>query len=134
MTVFELAIPLQYVSMCTVLYCRHGTWVLVLRHTGFPLYTFSRGGTTWNWKTFGGGATYRVIVMFLLANKFRWGQDSSKGGWDWVGECPPKWNPELLHAYKYMQGCGNSEPIARHLSLFSTLLSCSLYTLYTAQF
>ena len=32
------------------------------------------------------------------------------------------------------QGCGNSEPIADHFDLFSSLLSCSPYTLYTAQF
>ena len=30
--------------------------------------------------------------------------------------------------------CGNIEPTARHFDLFSPLLSCSPYTLYTAQF
>ena len=33
-----------------------------------------------------------------------------------------------------MQRCGNSKLIARHFDLFSSLLSCSPYTLYTAQF
>ena len=33
--------------------------------------------------------------------------------------------------YIYIQGCGNSEPIAGHFGLFSLLLSCSPYTLYT---
>ena len=31
-------------------------------------------------------------------------------------------------------GCGNIEPTGRHFDLFSSLLSCSLYTLYTVQF
>ena len=34
----------------------------------------------------------------------------------------------------YMQGCGNSEPTAGHFGLFSSLLFCSPYTLYTVQF
>ena len=33
----------------------------------------------------------------------------------------------------YMQDCGDSEPTAGHFGLFSSLLSCSPYTLYTAQ-
>ena len=33
-----------------------------------------------------------------------------------------------------IQKCGSSEPIAGHFGLFSTLLSCSPFTLYTAQF
>ena len=33
-----------------------------------------------------------------------------------------------------MQGCGNSEPVGGHFELFSTPLSYSPYTLYTAQF
>ena len=34
----------------------------------------------------------------------------------------------------YSQGCGNIEPTARHFDLFSPLVSCSPYTLYTVQF
>ena len=34
----------------------------------------------------------------------------------------------------YIQKCGNIEPITGHFDLFSPLLSCSLYTLYTALF
>ena len=35
------------------------------------------------------------------------------------------------YIYVYIQGCGNSEPIAGHFGLFSLLLSCSPYTLCT---
>ena len=34
----------------------------------------------------------------------------------------------------YIQRCGNIEPITGHFDLFSSLLSCSPYTLYTALF
>ena len=34
----------------------------------------------------------------------------------------------------YTQGCGNIEPTAGHFDLFSSLLSCSPYTMYTVQF
>ena len=38
------------------------------------------------------------------------------------------------YTYMYMQGCGNTEPTAGHFDLYSPLLSCSSYTLYTTQF
>ena len=41
---------------------------------------------------------------------------------------------DLLNQVNGMQGCGNFEPTAGHFDLFSSLLSCSQYTLYTVQF
>ena len=34
----------------------------------------------------------------------------------------------------HIQGCGNIEPTTGHFDLFSSLLSCSSYTLYIVQF
>ena len=39
-----------------------------------------------------------------------------------------------MYIYMYIQKCGNIEPITGHFDLFSPLLSCSPYTLYTALF
>ena len=41
-----------------------------------------------------------------------------------------------VYPKRWYQGCGYtcSEPTTRHCGLFSSLLSCSPYTLYTAQF
>ena len=41
-----------------------------------------------------------------------------------------------VHTYTIINtwGCGNSEPTAGHFNIFSLLLSCFPYTLYTAQF
>ena len=36
-----------------------------------------------------------------------------------------------MYLLVYTQGCGNSEPTAGQFDLFSQLLSCSPYTLYT---
>ena len=33
-----------------------------------------------------------------------------------------------------IQGCGKLEPTVRHFDLYTSLLSCSPYTLYTIQF
>ena len=60
------------------------------------------------------------------------------GNWSWYSvfhhshECTSIY--VSIYMYISSQECGNSEPIASHFGLFSSLLSCSPYTLYTVQF
>ena len=72
------------------------------------------------------------ISLYLVLTGFLWQAKSNQMTWKWTGVYM---YVSVSFSIYVIQGFGNSEPIAEHFDLFSTLLLSHFpFILYTAQF